>query len=413
MILNNESGEALILQAKFNLTDQQSADAVLILDLYFSGEYDTEYALERLRQGLDFDSEKSVKFLLSGAELCFNRLAPLKKSEVLDLFPLYHVDPVALRKELAETEAGIILPEERIRAGEDEPSFIVNIFKNLFKESLLFFGYNRDLLNDRLIEYLLTEGQVFQEELIKALQANQQLLGTEPITLNSQKVQPTIGNWLADFEANNLISAGDAAKVRYFNDSKNFQNLNEADRNLVARFLEIYKRLKNYQQYLVKSDISAWHIIPPLPNEAELEKKDKITEVKDHYAADLAWLKKKYNLEAGSLKYQDLTVQDLLSALDREPKNPEIVLPVLWVLSKKDSGLQSLNDSSLAFRIKNREFYPGLKGFQDKPLFRQILDIAELAADESALFVMHLAGINKSLMGLAYADLQENSFKWR
>jgi len=413
MIITASDNEIQILVKKYNLSNEQVGFVALVLDTYFSNAYDFETTQERIMENSGLDEKTAEKIILSGGVLYFNRLDVIKQNEILDLLVQKEIDLVDFRAELLEMEATVITQEELLTETGDDRNDLLNIFRDHFKEIIVSYGESREMINESVIENLFMEGASFQEEVVKALQANQQLVSTQPIMVNGQEVQPTIGNWLADFKANNLIDASNAVKIQYFNNSKNFRSLSESDKNLITRLLEIYRRIENYQQFLAKIDTENWHIIPPLPNEDELRKKEKIDDLKDHYAEDLKWLKEKYNLTAGETKYQSLTVQELLAVLDKEPQNPEVVLPVLQVLNEKDATLQSLNNLNLVSRIKNGEFYPGLKGFQDKPLFRQILDIAELAADESALFVMHLAGINKNLMGLAYADLKENSFKWR
>jgi len=92
-----------------------------------------------------------------------------------------------------------------------------------------------EVLNKKLNKAILLEKKLknLQEEVVKALQANQQLVSTQPIMVNGQEVQPTIGNWLADFKANNLIDASNAVKIQYFNNSKNFRSLSESDKNLI------------------------------------------------------------------------------------------------------------------------------------------------------------------------------------
>ena len=150
-----------------------------------------------------------------------------------------------------------------------------------------------------------------------------------------------------------------------------------------------------------------------MPNEAELEKKAKMRDLKEHYENNLAWLKEKYELANSLPVYANKHAAELVKAITDSPQDPKIVLQALIALNEKDPSLDSLQNSALAKRIKQGEFYSLIKGFQERPLLRQVLDICELSADESAIFVMYLAQTNKNLMGLSYADLKDDTFKWR
>jgi len=414
MQLTSEDREIIILLKYANLKTEQANVLAMALNAYFIQAFTLTEAAQQLSADLSLNETEAKKIILAGGVLYYSQLDPNMQDEIYVQLEQNNIDYIALKQSLFEIESKIIFDEEVEDVEEDDRSAILNIFQNnliTFLNSTL--PDNRKLFNEGLIEYLLTEGVAFQADLEKAVKANQEKIGDGSITVNGQLVEPTIANWIMDFEANNLIIASNTARAQYFNNSKNYQQQQEQDKNLLIQLLDAYSKIKNFAQYFVKEDPENWHIIPPLANEDELRKKEKIDEVKNHYDEDIKWLKEKYHLEANLAKYQNLTVQELLATLDKEPRNPEVVLPVLQVLSEKDQTLQSLAASNLAARIKNNEFYPGLKGFKDRLLLRQILDICELSADESALFVMYLAAANKNLMGLSYADLKENAFKWR
>ena len=414
MQLTSEDREVIILLKYAGLKPDQANVLAVALNAYFSEALTFAESMAQLNLDLNLNEAEIKKIILAGGVLYYSKLDQNLQDDIYIKLEENSIDYLALKKELFETEGKIVFDDELISAEFDDREAMINVFKNNLQQALTStLPDNRHLLDETLIQYLLAEGVVFQADLIKALKANQEKIGQQNITLNGQSTEPTIANWLTDFEANNLISVGNTARAQYFNNSKNYQALAQIDKNFIIQLLDVYAKIKNFAQYFVKEETENWHIIPLLANEVELRKKEKIDDVKYHYENDLEWLKEKYHFKDNLPKYQNLTVQELLSALDSEPQNTEVVLPVLEILNVKDPSFENLKNSNFVSRISKGEFYPSLKGFQEKPLFRQILDICELSSGESALFIMHLASTNKNLIGLSYADLKENAFKWR
>ena len=294
MQLTTEDREITILLKHAGLKTEQADVLAMALNGYFVQAFTLAETVNQLSTDLSLNEIEVKNIILTGGVLYYPNLDRPMQDEIYTQLEQNGIDYMALKQQLFETESKIIFDEEVSSVEEDDRFAILNIFQNnliTFLNSTL--PDNRKLLDDTLIEYLLTEGVAFQADLEKAIKANQEKIGDRSITVNGQLVDPTIANWIMDFEANNLISAGNTARAQYLNNSKNYQQLVPANRNLLIQLLDVYSKVKNFAQYFVKEEPENWHIIPPLPNEDELRKREKVEEVKNHYDEDIKWLKEK------------------------------------------------------------------------------------------------------------------------
>lgn len=415
MLISSEDNEIQIIAKKNNLQPEQADFAAQALDSYFASVYDFETAAERIAESAGLSVKIAEQLLLSGAVLYFDRMDAVKQNEILDIMNMLEINAADLMQELLEAEAKIITPQELLTETGDDKTALLEIFRNHFKEVLFSYGEARQMADEALIENLFLEGQAFQEELISALNENRQAIGDNTIIIGGQNVSPTIGNWIKDFENNALAdSATGSKKIEYINNSRNFKFLSAEERPVIVKLMDIYRRLKNYQQDFAKIDVGDWHIIPPLENEAELEQKQKLEDLQAKYKDDLSYILQKYKVTENCAAYQKMEAEQILEAINKHLEDPSAVLPALDVLAGKDQAFKMLEQSVIAKRINKGEFWiTTIKQSKNYSLLRKLLSLCELSTDESAMFAVHLASKNKNLQGLAYADLKDGAFKWR
>lgn len=414
MNLRPEAKEIAILLSRYNLPKEKADFTSAILQAYFNESSDFTSTVESARLEFKLVPEKAREIIIAGAILYYPFLPSAKQDEAYRFSVEYDIDAIVLKKQLIEEESKIIFPEEGILSGTDLRRQAIEIFKTgLLGVVNSKYPTNRRMLDDSLIELLYTEGEVFQKDLEKALKTNQQAIGSQPIIIEGNKMEPTIANWYKDFAANNLLTASNALAAEYFNQSENFKNLKEQEKKSVTALLQLARNIKNFNLIFNKLNEDQWRIIPSLPNEAELEKQEKINDLKLLYQADIDYIMKKYRVEENLPAYKTKTSVELIDILSKDAKNPEIVLPIIMILNETEPDFKILLESEVIAKIKR--YNNGLEFLKpaDKHPLRIMLDYCELANDESAVFVSYLAGKNKNLMGLTYADLKENTFKWR
>ncbi len=289
---------------------------------------------------------------------------------------------------------------------------------------------------------LFGEGQTFKTELEKALFANQQKIGNNKIILDEKSIEPTVANWLQDFIKAGLIEKGlDFDKVQYFNQSRNFQNLTDQDKELVAKLLDLYFRLKNFPQSFEKLPMEDWYIIPYTKRrKIKFEKLETTPSLATDLNQDLIkiyyqTLNKFANLEGEEKALAEKTnngIGQIINELNLAINNQKLItaLAALILLAennsldllKKEARVASMFKQDLTLRMSSLdldEFWH--EDFNVKYLGRYLLwllkDKLGMIENDAAVFALKLANIlrrkgDTSFMKIAYGDTVSQSFKF-
>lgn len=439
MNIHEEQKEILVLIKKFNLNEKLSGRLALILKQFFYSNFDQEDAVDEIIKYFKLTAEQARRLLAVAGWQYYQRLELVKMREIDKLIVQENIDVKTLQAELVDAESEIIFPAELPAAGVNEREEMLDVFKRFLKDSLKSqFDDNKEELNNRLVEYLLMEGRDFLIALEESVKSNRQLIGNQNIEIKGQVVPPTIANWLEDFIAFGLLKGGDNFdKINYFNRSKNFLSLNEADKGLIAKLLDLCWRLFCYPQSFSKLGLDEWYIIPynfagprlktapaaPIDDEEDEEEDDETDEedeeettaikkpaqtrflpqperlgwIKQRFEEILVKLEQQYSFQKNLVKYRPLNIRQLAEEIKRDAGNPVVVLPALLALGKQPNSLKA---------IKN------LAGFnREQNALADCLKKAGLTENEAAVFIIYLAKFNAELAGFAYADLKTRGFK--
>ncbi|HCC22921.1 TPA: hypothetical protein DF272_01945 [Candidatus Falkowbacteria bacterium] len=187
----------------------------------------------------------------------------------------------AVRKEFAKPKAKLESPasdeeernivEERIpelKIGDPESE--LREMSTLLKEHAVFTVTTDELLfrvdaNIIIITLLQTAKEV-QPELIKALLANEEKIGTKKIDHQGEQWDPTIGNWLKDyvsflpFNENEKLST--LHKAKYYAENSSVKNLTDEEKQLLDRIFDTYENIRNFYFDLDTMPISDIQIFP-------------------------------------------------------------------------------------------------------------------------------------------------------
>ncbi|MFA6537403.1 MAG: hypothetical protein WCT18_03305 [Patescibacteria group bacterium] len=166
-----------------------------------------------------------------------------------------------LEKKLTENQAVFL---EKL---DEEKQSAKRVFGGMLLEILEIENYRLKLdLNIRMFGVLFEdeEQKVFQKELLDVLYKNNERLTDKKITVNSESVDPTIGNWLADFihyagieETNSTIK-----RSQYLISSPNVKSLSAEEKSRLDNLLKIFVALKNFYSNAEKMDMADLYIFP-------------------------------------------------------------------------------------------------------------------------------------------------------
>lgn len=142
-------------------------------------------------------------------------------------------------------------------------------------------GYN---LVNKLFDYmeLLDEPEIvidFMKKLAEVISSHGELLGNQSIIVKGGKVEPTIANWILDYDGFVQNLNRDAlSEMKYINTSANTKILTVPQRNLLQSLLKIYDICRNY--------VEVWNEIPSkLPP-------DELKELNDYFNRKVAQIEK-------------------------------------------------------------------------------------------------------------------------
>ncbi len=134
----------------------------------------------------------------------------------------------------------------------------------------------------------------FLEKTLSAIKKNLQKIGTKNIIISNKEVEPTIQNWIKDYEytsepgIHSLLERND-----YFIHSKNVRNLNEDEKKQIKMLLQLYDKL-----HLKVTDIGGLGSYPPSMYGIDLKKP---VAVEDFTTKELQKVNKSVQESAGTV----------------------------------------------------------------------------------------------------------------
>ncbi len=128
---------------------------------------------------------------------------------------------------------------------------------------------------NRGLALMLINVPEFPKEATKALLLNQEKITSNKIKLNDKIVEPTIANWLKDYNYQfNLSEFSTLNLTKFISSSINCQKLAEKEKSYVARLLQMFLNIKFFPDSLKDQMIENWQIFS-LP-EVKKEKFSKV-----------------------------------------------------------------------------------------------------------------------------------------
>ncbi len=309
-------------------------------------------------------------------------------------------------------------------------------------------------LNVRIITLFLgDESHNFQRELLDVLYQNQETLTTNPIQLKTEKVPPTVGNWLKDYVAfvgiDEVVST--IKKAQYFTQSENVKVLSPEDKEKLEKLLDLYVNIKNFYENSTKYDLEEVAIFPFTAKEQEdflkelegtqtagvesgtVGSADKPKSIEDLLQEKVVEEKKvaveKEVIEQKTRKEYD-KVADIFEEVLLRRQRYEIIACLeilaetgaLANLLAKDSRFNSLlfgyfkrnNLQAEEVAFKQDPYQPKQVQHFLKYIFLERLGLSE---SDGARWVVRLSNVFRNVGSLSYAqlaylDLSDHKFKW-
>jgi len=180
---------------------------------------------------------------------------------------------LAMEREEAEQEMPLVLKDPEAEKAATKRTFSGNL-----KDILLSSEYKVKLgLNSSLLILLTNdETEQLQKELLDTLYENKEVLTTDKISLKGEMVDPTIGNWLADYiRFTGEEFASTIKRAQYITDSENPKKLKPEEKDLLKRLLDLYVGLRNFYANAGRMNLVDIQIIPLTAEEKALWDKEK------------------------------------------------------------------------------------------------------------------------------------------
>lgn len=325
-------------------------------------------------------------------------------------FGLEPAKSLAIKNKLNQ-ELFFKLIEEEQGATDEE---LLKKLKNILASGLTAIFTGKD--NGRLelnywLKYFLIDGDgLTNEEALKILSGNQEVLSKNNLTLDGKEVAGTIASWLVYLQRLGLLSSDERAlkgTLEFYNQSVTYKKMEPAEQKSVTMLIELYRNLKGapdcfldlpFDEWLFVSYQNDWEVGPaddlpmvdvsaPVQPAAATDKFEQINKLLKS-AGD--GLEEKYQISQTAAAYANLDRVALVNELKLANNNPAKILALLTVLNKQSSQSDIL---------------------KDLPPLRDFLLNSGLTENEAAIFIMRLGQTNKQLAALAYVDLKTMSLK--
>lgn len=131
---------------------------------------------------------------------------------------------------------------------------------------------------NRGIALMLINVPEFRDQAVRALLGNKEKLTTENIKFNEKMVEPTVANWLKDYNYQFGFDKFDTLNLtKFISSSPNCIKLSEEERSYVARLLQIFLNIKFFPDSLIDQPMEEWEFfaLPEIKMEEKKEQKSK------------------------------------------------------------------------------------------------------------------------------------------
>ena len=229
---------------------------------------------------------------------------PADFSESTEKFKRAMAAEQALSEAEAKSSVETELMEEKIAEKplvitdpEAEKASLAQIFGANLKDTLHFADYElKTDLNARLVYLLLRDDNgAFQQKLLDSMYNNDERLTEKMIRIKAELLDPTIGNWLKDYI--NFVGVEEVVstikKAQYYTNAENIKTLNEEEKFLLDKLLDVYIALKNFNFNIRKFTVDELFVFPYTREEAEAFQQQAEGERREREAAAVGTLDQK------------------------------------------------------------------------------------------------------------------------
>jgi hypothetical protein len=145
---------------------------------------------------------------------------------------------------------------------EEEKSYLSEMFlKNLVRE-LKDHPIISDAINHQIF-YILDKDEKFDDELVRSLLANDEILTVGTVLVGGKSLRGTVGNWLRNFiEVYGSAIFDSVALSRYLIGSKLTAKLTQEEKEKITVILTIYRNLKFFPESMPDDTGDGWQILP-------------------------------------------------------------------------------------------------------------------------------------------------------
>lgn len=165
----------------------------------------------------------------------------------------YSIDK--LNDYVTEVEANIDPEEEKQNIYDLMSNHLLDVLSSDSAHALV--AFNRGLI------YVLNNQPDSRRLIESRLVENNEKLTNQAIIVDGKAVQPTIANWLRDFNNNvDMANFDSLAIADYLVKTNNAKNLNEKEKQLVQSLLQFYYNLKFYPDSMAEKPITEAYIMP-------------------------------------------------------------------------------------------------------------------------------------------------------
>lgn len=173
-------------------------------------------------------------------------------------------------REAAQNEAEKPVPDifEPIEINNDfkidwsvEKEEMLKIFRNGLAD-ILSADIPQEEFNDVLVYLLLDQGEPFRAELEKNLLANNEVLTFANFVSGGRQVSGVISAWLKNFISEvGSINFDNLALTKFLTSSVNAKILNQEEKNIVKRLLQLYRNIKFFPESMPNDTGEGWQIL--------------------------------------------------------------------------------------------------------------------------------------------------------
>ncbi|MFA5644197.1 MAG: hypothetical protein WC928_01565 [Patescibacteria group bacterium] len=117
-------------------------------------------------------------------------------------------------------------------------------------------------INGSLV-YLLKNKKGSLDKFTKAFSLNQELIGSQKISINNKNQDPSVSNWIKHFiKANGSEMFSTIALAKYLTSDKEVLSLKDDERKVLRKIIKIYRNLSFFPESMEGLPVESWEIIP-------------------------------------------------------------------------------------------------------------------------------------------------------